>query len=59
MNTVFSEFNHEYIKPDADTIHTEGNVTTCTGYGMTSGRVYRLVFVDGVYDDYKSNVSRA
>lgn len=50
---VFSEFFHEYIKPDPGTEqrHPDGEHVTISGDGQTTGNRYVMVFFNGTYED--------
>lgn len=55
LDTVFSEFYHEYIKPDETTVQHDNGSTTCIGTGTITGNRYLLKYDDnGEYIDSKT-----
>ena len=55
LDTVFSEFYHEYIKPDETTVQYYENCATCIGTGAITGSRYLLTYDgDGEYIDSKT-----
>lgn len=55
LDTVFSEFYHEYIKPDETTVQYDDDRTTCIGTGAITGNRYMLTYDDnGEYIDSKT-----
>ena len=55
LDTVFSEFYHEYIKPDETTVQYDDDSTTCVGTGAITGNRYLLTYdINGEYIDDKT-----
>ena len=55
LDTVFSEFYHEYIKPDETTVQYNDDSTTWIGTGAITGNRYLRTYDDnGEYIDRKT-----